>query len=217
MKPNVPNYLISMKKFCNNTISENEFVNKRWTQGMIALLGEPIKYNAEKVPFYSLHRAERLMQSKAFAKELLKMVDTKLQVLGGVVLVNDEELLLLAGCNALYDLNKHIKAKKFQAAEIKKAYDLKTFFLHFLYENGYATKLVFEQDTNLYRFTVEVAGMEYVWHQPPNRCSDFIHECGTEMSNPPVERPINDQSHNRVMKQLERVVLSIVADNLKRI
>ena len=188
------------------------FVSKRWTKAMIALLGKPERRNKDGVPSWSMQRIIATTQSSEFYQELVTLARKRLAELGvnkvPESLLNKD--LIVAGCTALYDLNKHIKAKKFTAASVKKAYELKTTLLEFLYENKYAD-LLYEEDTNLFRFTIHCYGREYVWHQPVNRCGHFIPSGYFTGWSSPVLQPDPPPTTEplQAMDNLERVVLAL--------
>lgn len=210
MLAEIPRYLLFTGRFNGQSIPNGELIQKHWTPTMIALLGKPASYNAAQVPFFARHKIEHVMKSAEFESEALNLVNTRLLLLGGEMPVSNETLS--AGCAALFDLNKHVKYKRFTARLVRKAYELKTILLRCLMDFGYVTDMVFEGDTQLFRFKVEIAGKTYIWHQP---CKKFVLSCLDGASQPSDDCPVIDDSHHRVMKKFERVVLSLVADKMK--
>jgi hypothetical protein len=204
-----PNYLVSVNHFgTNDPLDINTFRGKNWTKGMIALLGAPVKRNdASGIVFFPQSAIATAKQSPEFVVELRKVAERELEALGGMLF----EDVVAAGCEACYDLNKHIKAKKFTAATNNKAYDLKTNFIWYLYDNGFVSNLVFETDTLCYRFVVEIAGKTYVWHQPINRCKTFVPTTNVpQVVSDKIELdPAPATDSNEALRNLERVVLSL--------
>jgi hypothetical protein len=93
---------------------------------------------------------------------------------------------------------------------------MKTFLLQYLYKLGYA-KVVFETDTNLFRFHVAMMGKRYVWHQPKNRV-DFVASPVTQvLADTTLESEESLCSVNNaiaIINSLEQIVLFILTEQV---
>lgn len=207
----IPNYLLSTSNFStsNGRISVNELRGKKWSETMISLLGEPVGRNSEGVIFWENSKVEEVIASPEFTTSVSKAMRRKIN---SDELSQIDEFFLLVGCMLLYDLNKHVKAKKFTNASNLKSYGLKSYFLSYLIDHGKATEVAFERDTQLFRVTVLVENVFFVWHQPYNLGKGYIKSCTIVESDENVSDPPFVPKHNaeRTLELFEQIVLTLI-------
>jgi hypothetical protein len=209
----IPSYLLSTNHFAEIWVSLNELRAKKWTETMIKLVGKPVRYVEKSgTPMFLKSRIDEVMQMPQFKTELVKVLGNRLSLHKGALPV--DEYTLAEGCEVLYHLNKHAKAKKFTASDVKMIYTLKSFFIRYMYENGHVNELVFETDTNLYRFTILIGGKKYTWHQPMEVMMYAVN-CPHVISDGIDETPTEPTDHIEVLNRFERVVLSLNMNDLQ--
>lgn len=209
----IPSFIISIKNFANNaTVAYGNMISKRWTPQMLDLL-TPVARNDKGVKFYSVDDIYRVAQTPEWNALLQKKI-RKLLVNGTVKPVT--EAFLQETCEAMFNVNKHVKAKKFTAASVKKAYEMKAYLLWRLYKLGYVTRIVLEQETNFYRFQILVNGRTYDWHQPPNQMGHYKFTETTVVNRTQVnDGIITNNDHEQALAQLEQAILSLLYVDLE--
>ena len=205
--------VIRLSNFSQMVPDKELLAGKGWTRPMVALLGAPHRQTRKDGQTMSLWKQAHViavMQTDEFRKELLSLLASKATTKFII-----DEALLLAACNAMYDINKHIKTKVYGYSYANRAYKLKYFLLQYLYANNYVTEVVYEVDTDLYRLTITIQGQTFIWHQPKNQAEKFIKSFVPVRSyNPDQDAEITSPDAYGLLDYVTDIVLSILLAEL---